>query len=213
MEASVCNLTSPGDKVLVLTAGKFGERWMGLAEGLWLRAGCDQRSLWRDVRSGRGAEGAEAGAQARFLCSRRRPRRARGTMCRRGEAVGTKLRLRLLLVVDGITGLGTTHLRRGRMGVGRSDWRLAEGGDDSAGAGVSQRRETAHGRRWRFRRIRATTLTCARSEDAQKGECLYPFGGADCGLGRGARLYCRAGGRRSGGGAEALIDNAENAAR
>ena len=26
MEASVANLTSPGDKVLVLTAGKFGER-------------------------------------------------------------------------------------------------------------------------------------------------------------------------------------------
>ena len=26
MEASVSNLTSPGDKVLVLTAGKFGER-------------------------------------------------------------------------------------------------------------------------------------------------------------------------------------------
>src|SRR5271165_4358301 len=32
MEAAVTNLTSPGDKVLVLTAGKFGERWTGLAE-------------------------------------------------------------------------------------------------------------------------------------------------------------------------------------
>src|SRR6201997_3441793 len=30
MEASVSNLTSPGDKVLVLTAGKFGERWRDL---------------------------------------------------------------------------------------------------------------------------------------------------------------------------------------
>jgi aspartate aminotransferase-like enzyme len=28
MEASVSNLTSPGDRVLVLTAGKFGERWV-----------------------------------------------------------------------------------------------------------------------------------------------------------------------------------------
>src|ERR1700745_3396545 len=27
MEAAVSNLTSPGDKILVLTAGKFGERW------------------------------------------------------------------------------------------------------------------------------------------------------------------------------------------
>src|SRR5215469_13594541 len=32
MEASVSNLTSPGDKVLVLSAGKFGERWTALAK-------------------------------------------------------------------------------------------------------------------------------------------------------------------------------------
>jgi aspartate aminotransferase-like enzyme len=32
MEASVSNLTSPGDKVLVLSAGKFGERWRDLTK-------------------------------------------------------------------------------------------------------------------------------------------------------------------------------------
>ena len=32
MEASISNLTSPGDRVLVLTAGKFGERWTSLAK-------------------------------------------------------------------------------------------------------------------------------------------------------------------------------------
>src|ERR1700739_30866 len=32
MEAAVSNLTSPGDQVLVLTAGKFGERWRDLAK-------------------------------------------------------------------------------------------------------------------------------------------------------------------------------------
>src|ERR1700692_1894599 len=32
MEASVSNLTSQGDRVLVLTAGKFGERWTDLAK-------------------------------------------------------------------------------------------------------------------------------------------------------------------------------------
>src|ERR1035437_8477328 len=32
MEASVSNLTSPGDKVVVLTAGKFGERWRDIAK-------------------------------------------------------------------------------------------------------------------------------------------------------------------------------------
>src|SRR6516225_3773791 len=32
MEASVSNLTSPGDRILVLTAGKFGERWTSLGK-------------------------------------------------------------------------------------------------------------------------------------------------------------------------------------
>src|SRR5216110_3728248 len=32
MEGAVSNLTSPGDKVLVLTAGKFGERWRDLTK-------------------------------------------------------------------------------------------------------------------------------------------------------------------------------------
>jgi len=34
MEGSVSNLTSPGDKVLVLSAGKFGERWRDLAQAV-----------------------------------------------------------------------------------------------------------------------------------------------------------------------------------
>src|SRR5271167_5187792 len=37
MEASVSNLTSPGDRVLVLSAGKFGERWSSLAKAF----GCE----------------------------------------------------------------------------------------------------------------------------------------------------------------------------
>src|SRR5471032_1179157 len=37
MEASVSNLTSPGDRVLVLTAGKFGERWSGITRAF----GCE----------------------------------------------------------------------------------------------------------------------------------------------------------------------------
>src|SRR6201990_3419151 len=32
MEASVSNLTSPGERVLVLSAGKYGERWTALAK-------------------------------------------------------------------------------------------------------------------------------------------------------------------------------------
>ena len=46
MEASVSNLTSPGDRVLVLTAGKFGERWTGLAKAF----GCEPRRAHRSLR-------------------------------------------------------------------------------------------------------------------------------------------------------------------
>src|SRR5436309_5457479 len=41
MEAAVANLTSPGDKVLVMTAGKFGERWEALAKAY----GCQVDSI------------------------------------------------------------------------------------------------------------------------------------------------------------------------
>src|SRR6516162_3737967 len=41
MEASVSNLTSPGDKILVLTAGKFGERWTALGKAY----GCNVDTL------------------------------------------------------------------------------------------------------------------------------------------------------------------------
>src|SRR5438132_6820609 len=41
MEAAVSNLTSPGDRVLVLTAGKFGERWSELARAF----GCDVQTV------------------------------------------------------------------------------------------------------------------------------------------------------------------------
>src|SRR3981081_347204 len=37
MEGAVSNLTSPGDKVLVLSAGKFGERWRDLTQAF----GCE----------------------------------------------------------------------------------------------------------------------------------------------------------------------------
>src|SRR5271169_911728 len=38
MEASVSNLFSPGDKVIVCTAGKFGERWAEIVKAFGLNA-------------------------------------------------------------------------------------------------------------------------------------------------------------------------------
>ena len=53
MEASVSNLTSPGDKVLVLTAGQVWRALDWAGEGLRLRAGCGDGALWADLRPGR----------------------------------------------------------------------------------------------------------------------------------------------------------------
>lgn len=39
MEATLSNLTNPGDEVLVLTAGKFGERWASLAKAFGCKIG------------------------------------------------------------------------------------------------------------------------------------------------------------------------------
>src|ERR1700704_5056913 len=38
MEASVANLFSPGDRVIVCSAGKFGERWAEIAKAFGLNA-------------------------------------------------------------------------------------------------------------------------------------------------------------------------------
>ena len=108
MEASISNLTSPGDKVLVLTAGKFGERWRDLAKAF----GCSvevvsapygqtfsldevRQKLTPDVRCVY-VQGTESSTGARHD--------VKGiAKLIRGNGDNT------LLVVDAITGLGTTH--------------------------------------------------------------------------------------------------------
>lgn len=108
MEGSVSNLTSPGDKVLVLTAGKFGERWRDLTKAF----GCAvemisvpyggtfslnevRQKLTPDVRAVYvQATESSTGAQHDI------------------QGIAQLVRAQgddTLLVVDAITGLGTTH--------------------------------------------------------------------------------------------------------
>jgi aspartate aminotransferase-like enzyme len=113
MEASVSNLTSPGDKVLVLTAGKFGERWTGLAKAF----GCNvdvlsvpygetfsldeiRAKLAPDVRVVY-VQATESSTGARHDVEG-----IARTVREHGGSSGNET----LLVVDAITGLGTTHL-------------------------------------------------------------------------------------------------------
>ena len=106
MEASVSNLTSPGDKVLVLTAGKFGERWTGLAKAY----GCAVEVLsapYGETFSLDEVKAKIAGAKVVYMQGTETSTGARHDV--QGVAKLVKAEADCLLVVDAITGLGTTH--------------------------------------------------------------------------------------------------------
>jgi aspartate aminotransferase-like enzyme len=108
MEASVSNLTSSGDRVLVLSAGKFAERWTSLAKafacsveivtapyGETFSLDEIRRKLTPEIRcvymqATESSTGARHDVEAIAKLAREQPD--------------------TLLVVDAITGLGTTHL-------------------------------------------------------------------------------------------------------
>ncbi len=108
MEASVSNLTSPGDKVLVLTAGKFGERWTGLAKAF----GCEP-----DVVSAPYGQTFDLAQIRAALKPEHRVVYLQATETSTAVAHDVQAIAKLihevapeaLIVVDGITGLGTTH--------------------------------------------------------------------------------------------------------
>jgi aspartate aminotransferase-like enzyme len=109
MEASVSNLTSPGDRVLVLTAGKFGERWTAIAGAFGcavdvVSAPYGQTFSMAEVKAALKLE-----TRVVFMQSSETSTGVRHSV----QAVSRVLKetqSEALLVVDGITGLGTTHM-------------------------------------------------------------------------------------------------------
>ena len=106
MEASVSNLTSPDDRVLVLSAGKFGERWADLTKAFGcqvdlVKAPYGQTFDLAEVRAALKPEHKAVYMQATET----------STAVRHDVEAVAKLvkETGALLVVDGITGLGTTH--------------------------------------------------------------------------------------------------------
>ena len=84
------NLTSPGDEVLVLTAGKFGERWTSLAKAFGCNSEGCVRAVRRDPHAGPGAQSTQVRRRASSTCRRRRPRQERATNSRYGGRQGAK---------------------------------------------------------------------------------------------------------------------------
>src|SRR5579862_7064126 len=113
MEASVSNLTSPGDKVLILTAGKFGERWRDLAKAFscqidLLEAPYGQTFNLADIKA------KLDGARVLYMQATETSTGARHDV----KGIASLLKgTDTLLVVDGITGLGTTHFEVDNWGI------------------------------------------------------------------------------------------------
>jgi len=212
MEGSISNLTSPGDKVLVLTAGKFGERWRDLAKAFGcvvevLSAPYGETFSLDEVRQKLTAE-----VRAVYMQATESSTGARhdvGAIARLVREAGSDT----LLIVDAITGLGTTRLEVDGWGID-----VIIGGSQKAlmippglaYCAVSERAwkrmETAKSPRYYFdlRRERKA---------AAKGESAYtPATSLFAALGAALDFIRQMGNGNLIAGRNALIDNAELAA-
>jgi len=212
MEAAVSNLTSPGDRVLVLSAGKFGERWVALANAFGcavdvVKAPYGQTFSVDEVRNA-----LQSDTRAVFMQATESSTGVRHDV----EGVARLLKRAgssALLIVDGITGLGTTHFDVDGWGVD-----VIIGGSQKAVMippglaylSVSDRAweamETSRNPRYYF------DLRKER-KNAHKGESSYtPAVALIAALGAALDFLAAQGGGDLATGRDALVDNAEKCA-
>jgi aspartate aminotransferase-like enzyme len=116
MEAAVSNLTSPGDRVLVLTAGKFGERWTALGKAFGLHVDVVSAPYGQTFSIDEVKANLHLETRAVFMQATETSTGVRHCV----PAVAKLLKetnSEALLIVDAITGLGTTHLDMDGWGV------------------------------------------------------------------------------------------------
>lgn len=109
MESSVTNLFSPGDKVIVCTAGKFGERWVDITKAYGLNQVVLEAPYGVPVAADRVEQALAANPDARgvFVQASETSTGVAHDVQRMGEAVK---KTGAIFVVDAITGLGTQPL-------------------------------------------------------------------------------------------------------
>ncbi len=116
MEAAVSNLTSPGDRVLVLTAGKFGERWSALTKAFGCHVDVVEKPYGQTFSIDEVKAALKLETRAVFVQATESSTAVRHDI----QAIAKLLKdekSEALLVVDAITGLGTTHLDMDAWGV------------------------------------------------------------------------------------------------
>ena len=212
MEGSVSNLTSPGDKVLVLTAGKFGERWRDLTKAYACQVELVSKPYGESFSLDEIRAQLTPDIRAVYLQATESSTGARHDV----QAITKLVRQHspdALVVVDAITGLGTTHFDVDGWGVD-----VIIGGSQKAlmippglaYCAISERAwkrmETAKNPRYYFdfRKERKA---------AQKGESAYtPATSLWAGLGAALDFVRQMGNGDLAAGRRALVDNAELAA-
>ncbi|MGA7316661.1 MAG: alanine--glyoxylate aminotransferase family protein [Silvibacterium sp.] len=212
MEAAVSNLTSPGDRVLVLSAGKFGERWVALAKAFGCAVDVVSAPYGQTFSPDEVRKALKIETRAVFMQATESSTGVRHDV----QGVANLLRKTdsgALLVVDAITGLGTTHFDVDGWGVD-----VIIGGSQKAVMippglaylGVSDRAweamEISLNPRYYF------DLRKER-KNAQKGESSYtPAVSLIAALGAALDYITAQGGGDLVVGREALVDNAESCA-
>jgi aspartate aminotransferase-like enzyme len=116
MEASASNLFSPGDRVIVCVAGKFGERWAEIAKAYGLDALVLQEEYGGAVSAQRVADTLKSQPKIRgvFVQASETSTGAAHDVRAMGEAIKNT---EAIFVVDAITGLGTMPLDIDRWGL------------------------------------------------------------------------------------------------
>ena len=212
MEASVSNLTSPGDRVLVLSAGKFGERWESLAKAFGCQVDLVSAPYGDTISLDEVKKALHPDTRAVYVQATESSTGIRHDV----KAIGALLKSSAsdaLFIVDGITGLGTTHLDVDAWGID-----VIIGGSQKAvmiPPGLSylslsdrawKAAETSKNPRYYF------DLRKER-KNAQKGESSYtPAVALIAALGAALDYIASQGGGDLAAGRDALIDNAETCA-
>jgi aspartate aminotransferase-like enzyme len=117
MEGAISNLLSPGDRALVGTAGKFGERWLMLAESFGIQAVKVESPYGQCVNMQEMRQQLETHGpfKAVFIQATETSTGVSHDVKTLGEMV--RAYPNTCLVVDAITGLGTTGLRPDEWGL------------------------------------------------------------------------------------------------
>ncbi|MEE8423442.1 MAG: alanine--glyoxylate aminotransferase family protein [Thermodesulfobacteriota bacterium] len=117
MEGTVSNLFSPGDKVLIINGGKFGERWGKICEAYGLQ------TEWLDVEWGKAVEVSDVEARLNKDDTIKgvllQGNESSTTVCHPVEEVAKLVQGRdnTLLIVDGITAVGVYDIPMDKWGI------------------------------------------------------------------------------------------------